>query len=87
MLSFDLRDAGREKVFCFFGALEMILPATTLGDTQSLVLYPAHSSHRALPPELRASLGIGDGLVRLSAGIEDVRDIIADIEQALARLT
>ena len=86
MLSFDLRDAGRTEVFRFFEALQLILPATTLGDTQSLMLYPAHSSHRALSPEVRADLGIGEGLVRLSTGIEDVQDIIADIEQALARL-
>jgi O-acetylhomoserine/O-acetylserine sulfhydrylase-like pyridoxal-dependent enzyme len=47
------------------------------------VLHPASSSHRALSAEERAEVGIGDGLVRLSVGIEDAGDIIADLEQAL----
>jgi cystathionine beta-lyase/cystathionine gamma-synthase len=93
MLSFDLRGAGpsaslragQAEVFRFMAALELVLPATTLGDVYSLILYPAHSSHRLLSPEARAALGIGDGLVRLSVGIEDAGDIIADLEQALAR--
>jgi cystathionine beta-lyase/cystathionine gamma-synthase len=62
----------------------LIQPATTLGDVYSLCLHPATSSHRALTPDERATIGIGDGLVRLSAGIEDTGDIIADIDQALA---
>ncbi|MEO0249486.1 MAG: PLP-dependent transferase, partial [candidate division WOR-3 bacterium] len=70
-------------VFRFMESLKLVLPATTLGDVYSLVLYPAHSSHRALSAEERAAIGIGDGLVRLSVGIEDVGDIIADLEQAL----
>jgi cystathionine gamma-synthase/methionine-gamma-lyase len=84
MMSFDLQDAGRSDVFRFMEALEMVLPATTLGDVYSLTLYPAHSSHRQIAPEIRAALGIGDGLVRLSVGIEDFEDIIADLAQALA---
>jgi cystathionine beta-lyase/cystathionine gamma-synthase len=83
MLSFDLRDAGQAEVFRFMEALQLVLPATTLGDVYSLTLYPAHSSHRQVAPEVRQSIGIGDGLVRLSAGIEDVEDIIADLEQAI----
>jgi cystathionine gamma-synthase/methionine-gamma-lyase len=83
MISFDLRDAGRSDVFRFMEALELVLPATTLGDVYSLTLYPAHSSHRQIAPEVRAAIGIGDGLVRLSAGIEDVQDILADLAQAL----
>ena len=71
MLSFDLRDAGQADVFRFMEALELVLPATTLGDVYSLTLYPAHSSHRQVTPEVRAAIGIGDGLVRLSVGIED----------------
>ncbi|NLG28668.1 MAG: PLP-dependent transferase, partial [Chloroflexi bacterium] len=66
--------------------LRLVAPATTLGDTQSLVLYPAHSSHRALSAALRATVGIGEGLVRMSVGIEDVADIIADLAQALGRI-
>ena len=85
MISFDIKGAGRREAFSFMDALELVLPATTLGDVFSLVLYPAHSSHRALPPNVRQALGIGDGLVRMSVGIEDAEDIIADLAQALAR--
>ena len=87
MVSFDLRGAGQPQVFRFMEALELVLPATTLGDVYSLTLYPAHSSHRYVAPEIRAALGIGDGLVRLSVGIEDPGDIIADLAQALERMT
>ncbi len=83
VFSFEIAGAGREQVFAFMDALELIQPATSLGDIYSLVLYPAISSHRTLTPEERAGLGIGDGLVRISTGIEDVADIQADIEQAL----
>lgn len=86
MLSFDIEGAQEADVIRFMNALEMIVPATTLGDIYSLVLYPATTSHRALPPGVREGIGIGPGLVRLSVGIEDARDIIADIEQALAAI-
>jgi cystathionine gamma-synthase/methionine-gamma-lyase len=84
MISFEIRDAGREQVFAFLEALALVVPATTLGDVYSLALYPSMSSHRNLTPEQRAEIGIGEGLVRLSVGIEDARDIIADLDQALS---
>jgi cystathionine beta-lyase/cystathionine gamma-synthase len=83
MVSFDLAGADQDVVFRFFEALHLCLPATTLGDVCTLVLYPPHSSHRALSPEERARIGIGDGLVRLSVGIEAVEDILRDLAQAL----
>ena len=83
MVSFEIAGADQAQVFRFMEALRLVLPATTLGDVYSLTLYPAHSSHRALSPQERAAIGIGEGLVRLSVGIEDVEDIIADLEQAL----
>ena len=86
MLSFELRDAGKAQVFRFLEALQLVQPATTLGDVYSLALYPAHSSHRALSPEVRRAIGIGDGLVRLSVGIEEVQDILADLDQAFSTL-
>lgn len=86
VVAFDLRGGDRTCVFRFFEALRLVLPATTLGDVYSLVLYPAHSSHRSLTPEERAAAGVGDGLVRLSVGIEDPQDIIADLAQALDRI-
>ena len=67
-------------------ALTIILPATTLGDIYSLVLHPATSSHRSLTPEERALVGIPDGLVRLSMGIESPDDILSDLEAALATI-
>jgi len=84
VLSFELANADKRSVFRFMEALRMCLPATTLGDIYSLVLHPATSSHRSLTPEERARVGIPDGLIRLSAGIEAVDDILADLEQALA---
>lgn len=83
MVSFELAGAQQEDVFRFMEALRLCLPATTLGDVYSLVLYPAMSSHRAIPPEERERIGIGAGLVRLSVGIEEADDIIADLDQAL----
>jgi len=86
MVSFEIKDAQQEEVFTFFERLELVLPATSLGDIYSLILYPAHSSHRSLTPEDRRKIGITDGLVRLSVGIEDPDDIIADLEQALHKI-
>jgi len=83
-VSFEIRDAGKPEVFRFVNALKMVVPATSLGDVHSMVLYPAISSHRDLAPKTRQRLGIGDNLVRVSAGLEDFADIRADIEQALA---
>jgi cystathionine beta-lyase/cystathionine gamma-synthase len=86
MLSFEIRDASRADVFRFMEVLELCLPATTLGDIYTLVLHPATSSHRSLTDAEREQIGIREGLVRLSAGIEDPVDIQADLEQALLRI-
>ncbi len=86
VLSFEIAGADKSKVFRFMEALSLCLPATTLGDIYSLVLHPATSSHRSLTPEERASVGIPDGLLRLSTGIEAVEDILADLEGALAKI-
>src|SRR5579859_5949065 len=84
MLAFDLKDAGRAEVFAFMEKLQIIQRIPSLGDTATLAAYPAHASHRPLTSEQRAALGIGDGCVRISAGIEALDDLIADLEQALA---
>jgi cystathionine gamma-synthase/methionine-gamma-lyase len=86
VLSFEIAGAERARVFRFMEALNLCLPATTLGDIYTLVLHPATSSHRGLTPEQRAHIGIGEGLVRLSAGIEDITDILADLENALTQI-
>lgn len=85
MISFEIKGAAKEQVFRFMEALEMIIPATTLGDVYSLVLYPPMSSHRALSPEERAKVGINDRLVRLSVGIEEAAEIIEDLQKALEK--
>ncbi len=87
MVAFDIRGATQERIFSFLQSLQLILPATTLGDVYSEVLYPVMASHRGLSPAERQALGIGEGLVRLSVGIEDPEDIIADLEHALAQIT
>lgn len=84
VLSFEIQDADKARVYRFMEALDLCLPATTLGDIYSLVLHPATSSHRSLTAEERARIGIPDGLVRLSTGIESADDILADLEAALA---
>lgn len=84
MVSFDIAGADREIACNFLAALQLIVPATTLGDVYTLALYPPMSSHRALDADDLAAIGIGPGLIRLSAGIEDLPDILADLDQALA---
>ena len=83
MVSFEIKNAGRDEVFRFMDALKMIVRATSLGDVHSMALYPVMSSHRELSPKHRERMGIRDNLVRLSIGIEAPEDIIADLEQAL----
>jgi cystathionine beta-lyase/cystathionine gamma-synthase len=83
MVSFELQNAGQDRVFRFLDALRVCIPVTTLGDVCTTLLYPAHSSHRSLTPRQRSNLGIADGLVRMSVGIEAVEDIINDLDQAL----
>ncbi|MBI3362663.1 MAG: PLP-dependent transferase, partial [Chloroflexi bacterium] len=83
MLSFDIQLAGRAEAFAVMERLQLVERVPTLGDVTTLVSYPPHSSHRSLTPEARAALGIGDGCIRVSVGIEDVNDLIADFAQAL----
>jgi cystathionine gamma-synthase/methionine-gamma-lyase len=85
MVSFELKDAGRAEVFRFMDGLNLVVRATSLGDVHSMMLYPVMSSHREVSPKHRERMGISDGLVRLSVGIEAPEDIIEDLEQALAK--
>lgn len=83
VVSFEVAGGGAAAVCRFLDALRVVLPVTSLGDVYSLALYPAMTSHRSLGPEARARLGISDNLVRLSLGIEELADLLADLEQAL----
>jgi cystathionine gamma-synthase/methionine-gamma-lyase len=86
MLSFEIAKADWTTVFRFMDSLDLCLPAATMGDIYTLVLHPATASHRSLSEEERARADIREGLVRISVGIEDSEDIIADLEQALVSL-
>jgi O-succinylhomoserine sulfhydrylase len=77
---------GKSGAFRFQNALRLIEISNNLGDGKSLVTHPATTTHHRLKPEERAALGIDDGLVRLSVGLEDPADLIADLDQALAKI-
>jgi len=82
MVSFDVK-GGKEGAFRFLNALRVIDISNNLGDAKSLITHPATTTHRAVGAEARASMGIGDGLVRLSVGLEDADDLIDDLARAL----
>src|SRR5215217_273673 len=84
LVSIELCENTREAAFRFMDALKLCVRSTSLGDVFTSVLHPATASHRDLLPARRQELGITDGLVRISVGIEKIDDIIADIEQALS---
>jgi cystathionine gamma-synthase/methionine-gamma-lyase len=86
LVTIRLKDDTRDAAFRFMNALELVVRATSLGDVYTLVSHSATSSHRELSPKKRSELGITEGLVRISVGIEDVNDIIYDIENALKKL-
>lgn len=83
MLALEIA-GGKAAAFRFLNALKVVLISNNLGDSRSIATHPATTTHQRLSPEQRAGLGIGDGLVRLSIGLEDPRDLRADIEGALA---
>jgi cystathionine gamma-synthase len=83
MLSFDLV-GGAEAARAFLPGLQLIAFVPSLGDVTTTVAYPLAMSHRNVPPDELAAMGVGPGLVRLSVGIEAVADVIADLERALA---
>lgn len=83
LLAFELKEQTREAAHRFMDKLQLCLPATTLGDAYSEVSYPPLSSHRNLTASERQQLGITDGCIRFSVGIEDAGDIVRDLNQAL----
>lgn len=82
MLSFDIV-RGEKAAFRFLNALKLIAMAVSLGGTESLAEHPASMTHCDIPPEERARIGISEKLVRLSVGLEDADDLIADLDEAL----
>jgi len=86
VVSFALKEDSREAAFRFLDGLELAASATTIGDLFTEVLYPPISSHRRLPAAERKRLGITDGFLRMSVGIEEPDDIVADLDAALAHV-
>lgn len=83
MLSFELK-GGLPAGVSMMNHVQLASLAPTLGNTETLIMHPASMSHVTVPPAVRQSMGISDGLVRLSVGIENIEDILADLEQAMA---
>ncbi|MGB8365471.1 MAG: O-succinylhomoserine sulfhydrylase [Rhizomicrobium sp.] len=77
-------DGGKEAAFRFANALKLIDVSNNLGDTKSLVTHPATTTHQRLTPEARAALGVTEGMMRLSVGLEDAADLCEDLAEALA---
>ena len=82
MISFELHENYDIRVF--FESLNLIMLAESLGGVESLVCHPATMTHASIPADIRKKVGITDGLIRLSTGIENIEDILADLEQAIA---
>lgn len=83
MISFELKD--NYDINTFFESLELITLAESLGGVESLVCHPSSMTHASIPEEIRKKVGITDGLIRLSIGIENIDDILNDLEQAIAK--
>ncbi|MEO0976147.1 MAG: O-succinylhomoserine sulfhydrylase [Pseudomonadota bacterium] len=77
-------EGGKEAAFRFTNALEIIRISNNLGDAKSLITHPATTTHQSIGEEARAELGISDGILRLSVGLEDPLDLLEDVEKALA---
>jgi len=83
VVTFEL-EGGKDEAFALMNALEVIDISNNLGDSKSLITHPATTTHRRLAPEARAAVGITDGVLRVSIGLEDVRDLVEDLTRALA---
>ncbi|WP_125718001.1 cystathionine gamma-synthase [Flavobacterium ustbae] len=84
MVSFDFKSGKKEDSIAFLEKLKVFTLAESLGGVESLANHPALMTHASIPADKRAEVGITDDLVRLSVGIEDAEDLIADLEQALS---
>lgn len=82
VLTMDIA-GGKAAAFQALNKLQLLDISNNLGDSKSLVTHPATTTHRRLPPEARVAVGIGDGMVRISVGLEDIEDLYADIDRAL----
>ncbi|WP_235609047.1 PLP-dependent transferase, partial [Frankia casuarinae] len=83
VISFELY-GGQQASWSFVDRLELVSNTTNIGDTKSMITHPASTTHGRLTPAQRDSAGVTDGLLRLSVGLEDVEDIVADLARAFA---
>lgn len=83
VVTFEL-DGGKDRAFEVLDKLQVIDISNNLGDAKSLITHPATTTHRAMGPEGRAAIGLGDGVVRISVGLEGTEDLIADLDRALS---
>jgi O-succinylhomoserine sulfhydrylase len=84
LICLDLK-GGKKSAFGFQNALQIVQISNNLGDAKSLITHPETTTHKNLTPDARAELGIGPGTLRISVGLEDAEDLIADIGEALER--
>lgn len=85
MISFSMKDDDMEKAFRIASSFKVFSLAESLGGVESLIGHPATMTHAAIPREERMRAGVTDSLLRLSVGIEDIKDLLADLEQALGK--
>ena len=83
MISFELYE--NYDISVFFESLKLVMLAESLGGVESLVCHPSTMTHASIPEEIRKQVGITDGLIRLSVGIEDISDILEDLAQAIEK--
>ncbi|KPF70736.1 O-succinylhomoserine sulfhydrylase [Bosea sp. AAP35] len=83
LVAFEV-EGGKAGAFRFLNGLKLIRISNNLGDAKSLIVHPATTTHQRFSPEIRASMGISEGLIRLSVGLEHADDLVADLERALA---
>ena len=82
VVTFEI-DGGKAEAFALMNALEIVDISNNLGDSKSMATHPATTTHRRMGEQARAAIGITDGTVRLSVGLEDAGDLAADLERAL----
>lgn len=84
MISFTVKGAGLQETFKTASSFKVFALAESLGGVESLINHPATMTHASIPKEEREKVGVTDSLLRLSVGVEDIEDLLADLEQALA---
>ena len=84
VVTFELKGGSKERAFEVLDKLQIVDISNILGDSKSLITHPATTTHRAMGPEGRAAIGLGDGVVRISVGLEGTEDLIGDLDQALS---